>query len=405
MSLDYSHIDASKSFEPTEQYEVLRSQCPVHHVAEHDPPFYVVSRFDDVVNTLKQPDLWTNGTGPGVFYQESGVLGTTDEPDHQRHRHVLRDAFLPTSIARLEPRIAAIADHYLDQMLPLGEGDFVALYAAPLPADAISELFGVPEGEREGFREAADDIASALSGGDLALYEPAKKRLGDAIDRGIVVREALLDGAGAPAEESVIGTVLPDDVISRLAVARRNGTITPGEARHLGHQVLVAGHETTTSLLGMMLYRLIQRPELMQRLRDDPALIPIAIEEALRFDSPAQGLFRANSEECTVHGVTIPEGSKLQVLFASANRDPRKFDRPDEFDIDRPQKERMGHVAFGWGIHHCIGAPLARLETKVSFEKILRRMGDIELAGTPVRNDSFVLHGLTSLPLRWRQLA
>ena len=140
-------------------------------------------------------------------------------------------------------------------------------------------------------------------------------------------------------------------------------------------------------------------------LRDDPALIPIAIEEALRFDSPAQGLFRANSEECTVHGVTIPEGSKLQVLFASANRDPRKFDRPDEFDIDRPQKERMGHVAFGWGIHHCIGAPLARLETKVSFEKILRRMGDIELAGTPVRNDSFVLHGLTSLPLRWRQLA
>ena len=248
MSLDYSHIDASKSFEPTEQYEVLRSQCPVHHVAEHDPPFYVVSRFDDVVNTLKQPDLWTNGTGPGVFYQESGVLGTTDEPDHQRHRHVLRDAFLPTSIARLEPRIAAIADHYLDQMLPLGEGDFVALYAAPLPADAISELFGVPEGEREGFREAADDIASALSGGDLALYEPAKKRLGDAIDRGIVVREALLDGAGAPAEESVIGTVLPDDVLSRLAVARRTCTITPAHPPHTAPQVHAPDHDPTPDL-------------------------------------------------------------------------------------------------------------------------------------------------------------
>ena len=167
----------------------------------------------------------------------------------------------------------------------------------------------------------------------------------------------------------------------------------------------MAGHETTTSLLGMMLYRLIQRPELMQRLRDDPTLIPIAIEEALRFDSPAQGLFRTNAQECVVHGETIPEGSKLQLLFASANRDPRKFDHPDEFDIDRPQKQIMGHVAFGWGIHHCIGAPLARLETKVSFEKILRRMGDIELAGNPVRNDSFILHGLTSLPLRWTTLA
>ena len=405
MSLDYSHVAASKAFEPTEQYEVLRGQCPVHKVTDFDPAFYVVSRFDDVVATLKQPDLWVNGSGPGVFYQESGVLGTTDDPDHQRHRHVLRDAFLPTSIARLEPRIAELADHYLDAMLPLGEGDFVPLYAAPLPAVAIAELFGIPEEEREGFRQSADDIATALSTGNMALYEPAKQQLGDAIDRAMAVRDRLLDAAGAPAEASVIGEVLPDDVISRLAVARRNGTIDGGEARHLGHQVLVAGHETTTSLLGMMLYRLIQRPELMQRLRDDPTLIPIAIEEALRFDSPAQGLFRTNAQECVVHGETIPEGSKLQLLFASANRDPRKFDHPDDFDIDRPQKQIMGHVAFGWGIHHCIGAPLARLETKVSFEKILRRMGDIELAGNPVRNDSFILHGLTSLPLRWTTLA
>lgn len=151
-----------------------------------------------------------------------------------------------------------------------------------------------------------------------------------------------------------------------------------------------------------MLYRLIQRPELMQRLRVDPALIPIAIEEALRFEQPAQGLFHANSEECTVHGVTIPEGSKLQVLFASANHDPARFDRPDEFDINQPQKEApLGTWRSAGEMHHCIGAPLAAGDQGVPQE-ILRRMGDIELVGTPTRNDSFVLHGLASLPLRWR---
>jgi len=130
-------------------------------------------------------------------------------------------------------------------------------------------------------------------------------------------------------------------------------------------------------------------------------LIPGAIEEALRYDSPVNGLFRTNSATCAVHGVDIPEGSKLQILYASANRDPQQFTKADEFTIDRPRQEVGRHVAFGWGIHFCIGAPLARLEAKVSFERLLARTSLIELAGEPVRNESFVLHGLTSLPLRW----
>jgi cytochrome P450 len=171
--------------------------------------------------------------------------------------------------------------------------------------------------------------------------------------------------------------------------------------RHLGHQLLIAGHETTTSLLGMMLLRLLQHPDAMRRLRDDPSLIPAAIEEALRYDSPVNGLFRTNAESCDVHGVEIPPRSKLQILYASANRDPQQFPNPDEFIIDRPRSEVGRHVAFGWGIHFCIGAPLARLEAKVAFERLLARTTTIELAGEPVRNESFVLHGLTSLPLRW----
>ena len=389
MDQPYSHIENSMSFEPTVGYRQLREECPVHHVDDHDPPFFVVSRFADVVATLKQPALWNNRDGPGVFYQETGVLGTTDDPDHARHRAVLRRSFVPTNINTLEPTMTAFADELLDAMLPLGEGDFVPLFAAPLPAMAIGELLGVRPGDRAMFHDLTSAVASALTGGDLVAYARARDTLGDYIDELLAERELQPDAD------------LPDDVLTAMLHARQEGTLSGPEVRHLGHQLLIAGHETTTSLLGMMLLRLLQHPDAMRRLRDDPSLIPAGIEEALRYDSPVNGLFRTNAESCDVHGVEIPPRSKLQILYASANRDPQQFPNPDEFIIDRPRSEVGRHVAFGWGIHFCIGAPLARLEAKVAFERLLARTTTIELAGEPVRNESFVLHGLTSLPLRW----
>jgi cytochrome P450 len=193
----------------------------------------------------------------------------------------------------------------------------------------------------------------------------------------------------------------PDDALTRMLHAWRDGVLSMVEVRHLGAQLLIAGHETTTSLMGLMLYRLIERPEVFERLRADPSLLDAAIEEALRFDSPVQGLFRTNAEACPMHDSVIPERSKTQLLFAAANRDPARFTDADEFRIDRPGDELRRHLAFGWGVHHCIGAPLARMETRVTFERILSRMRDIELTGPAVRNESFVLHGLTHLPIRW----
>ena len=285
--------------------------------------------------------------------------------------------------------MTAFADELLDAMLPLGEGDFVPLFAAPLPAMAIGELLGVRPGDRAMFHDLTSAVASALTGGDLVAYARARDTLGDYIDELLAERELQPDAD------------LPDDVLTAMLHARQEGTLSGPEVRHLGHQLLIAGHETTTSLLGMMLLRLLQHPDAMRRLRDDPSLIPAAIEEALRYDSPVNGLFRTNAESCDVHGVEIPPRSKLQILYASANRDPQQFPNPDEFIIDRPRSEVGRHVAFGWGIHFCIGAPLARLEAKVAFERLLARTTTIELAGGPVRNESFVLHGLTSLPLRW----
>ncbi|HLM19439.1 MAG TPA: hypothetical protein VK549_16575, partial [Acidimicrobiia bacterium] len=143
MSTTYRHAEHSGDFEPTDAYATLRDRCPLHHEADHDPPFYVMSRFDDVVAALRQHDRWLNRDGPGVFHQNNGVLGTTDEPDHGRHRRVLRPAFVPTSIERLAPRVTDIADQLLDEFVDDGEADFVERFAIPFPALVIAELLGV----------------------------------------------------------------------------------------------------------------------------------------------------------------------------------------------------------------------------------------------------------------------
>ena len=346
--------------------------------------------------------LWGNGDGPGVFYQESGVLGSADNPDHARHRRVLQSAFLPTAIGRLEPRVAAVADELFDAVVPLGEGDFVELVASPFPAIVIGELLGVRPEDRDDFQRWS---LTAVSGADRRRpgeLRGSQDAIADCIEAQIDERARLLDAADLPSGADPLGSVLPADVSSILLLAERDGVLSREELRHLGYQLLVAGHETTTSLIGLLLFRLLERPDIMAQLRADPDLIPVAIEEALRFDSPVQGLFRTNAAECPVRGETIPVRSKLQVLYGSANRDPERFEAPDEFRLDREPNELRRHVAFGWGIHFCIGAPLARLETRLAFERILARMDDIELAGEPRRNDSFVLHGLTSLPIRWR---
>ena len=398
----YHHLDHANDLEPSVGHTWLRDHCPVHVEHGNQPPFYVVSRHDDALEILKQPDAWGNQDGPGVFFQKGGVLGSADNPDHDRQRRVLRPIFLPTVIARMETRVAAVVDSMMDAFVPSGSGDFVADYAFTMPALVIGELLGVDPEDRNNFRDWSTAVVNALGGGDLGAYQAATDNIVSYIFRQVDVRAALLGRTELGPDDDPVGNELPDDAISHMYVAHLRGELRRSEIGRLGHQLLVAGHETTTGLLGLMMYRFCKQPELLDQLRRDRSLLEVAVEEALRFDSPVQGLFRTNPESVEVSGVQVPANTKLQVLFASANRDPDRWDEPDSFRLDRNVHDLRQHLAFGWGRHYCIGAPLARLETKLTFDRIAARMFDIELTGEPALSESFILRGFTSLPIRWR---
>lgn len=239
---DVFHTEAARRFEPTEHYDVLRQQCPLHHVAEHDPPFYAVSRFDDVVEVLRRNDLWSNRHGPGVFHQDSGVLGSADDPDHARQRRVLRPALVPPVVARMEPFLRSATDELLETVDGGADTpvtfDFVAAIAEPLPALAIADLLGVDPGLHDDFRRWSNESVAALTGGDVAGYQAAKAAVEDCVAAGVAERRALI--GDAQPDESLVGDVLPDDVMSRLAVAQAAGTLDDRELRHPGDQQLIA---------------------------------------------------------------------------------------------------------------------------------------------------------------------
>lgn len=388
----YSHLAHANDVEPSIGHRTLRAGCPLHVEAAHEPPFFVVSRHADVLDVLTRPKEWRNGFGVGVNAQPGGVLGTTDDPDHRRQRRVLQDAFRPVAIDRLDDEIHAVGDDLWSAAFGEdGEGDFVRLFAFPFPAVVIAVLLGVPRDRRDDFGHWSDAIVNTLGGADPALAEAANRQIFGLVDELVAARIGLHEA----------GAELPDDVLSVMTLAELDGTLTHHEVRRLSQQMLVAGHETTASLISLMLYRLIEQPELVAQLRRDPSLIPSAVEEFLRFDSPVQGLFRVNPEPGAVCGEQLPADSRVMALFASANRDDAVWDGADELRLDRFVAGAKSHLAFGWGVHHCIGASLARREGRLALQWMIDRFDTVERVGEVAVNEPFILRGLTTLPIRW----
>jgi cytochrome P450 len=390
MTPHYSHLEHANDLEPSEGHRILRETCPIHK-EDHDPPFRVVSRYDDVLSVLKSSQVWGNREGPGIYHQPGGVLGSADNPNHKRQRSALRAGFTPSVIARMQPRVEEICDTWWKAFNQDGEGDFVELFAFPYPAVVIAELLGVPDDRRDDFRRWSNDTVAGLGGGDTELLNIASAGIYETIGDGATERMELADA----------GKDLPDDLLSIMVTAYRNGDIGWSEILQLGHQLLVAGHETTASLISLMLYRLIQQPELADQLRDRPDLLEAAVEEFARFDSPVQGLFRTSQDDDELLGEPVDAHTKVQVLFASANRDPDAFAEPDTIDFEREGLTTRQHVAFGWGVHYCIGAPLARREALVALDRIVNHFKTVELLAEPEVNAPFILRGFSSMPIRW----
>jgi cytochrome P450 len=314
------------------------------------------------------------------------MMLTMDPPDHTRLRRIVARDFTPSAVSAWRPLVERLAVEAVDEMLEEGTTDAVRAVASPLPILVIAQILGVPPEDYPQFRDWSDKIVESL-----AVIDPADVERANRTVEGIL---SLQQYMAALVEERRRAPT--NDLLSRLVQPREEGALDASEVFWFSLLLLVAGNETTTNLLGNLLHTLASTPTLWDELRRDAALVPRAIEESLRHDSPIQGFFRTALTDYPVHGVEIPAGDRVLLLFGAANRDPRHYTEPDTFRMDRGATD---HMAFGSGIHLCLGAHLARLEATAVLGELVRRVRGLESAGEPVRGTNPILRGMAKLPL------
>ncbi|WP_437950030.1 cytochrome P450 [Sorangium sp. So ce296] len=385
---------------PHPHYAELREGAPVCQVEPNG--FWAVSRYDDVVYVLKHPELFSSRTSEvrrslldERLLREPLLIGDTsllrsDPPDHTQMRKLISGAFTPRAIARIEARVRDIATEHIDRILAQDTFDMMEDLAVPLPVTVIAEMLGVDPSLRADFKRWSDDTINVPAGSQPLSDEEVERILRSRREMRAYFHEMIADRKRRPRED-LISDIVRGEV--------EHGVLTEDDVLDMVVLLLVAGNETTTNLIGNGTLTLLEHPDALRRLREEPALIPGFIEEVLRYEGPVRLLTRRATQDVTLSGVTIPEGATVLPLVAAANRDPAQFPDPDRFDITREQR---GHVAFGFGIHFCVGAPLSRVEGRIAFEEILRRLPPFSREpGPPSWNRSFGLRGLRRLPLRF----
>lgn len=371
-SPNYDPVAPQTLADPATAYAELRAQCPVHFHDGLDNPMYTFARRDDVQWVLTDQDTWSNRFGPGVSYGDDNIgdLQRYDPPEHQRRRRFLRDRFLPRAVEASAPAVRRLADSLIDGFAPSGAAEIHDDYAMPLPVRGFTDLMGIDDADAGDFKRWADELTIGMTFPDRA--RSARRSMSEWTREQVRRRR----------EEGPVGGAVSEGLLDHLACDRLDdGSQLPDtEVAGMVGQLLVAGHETTTSLITNALWRLLEVPSRWQRLVADPSLVPNVIEESLRFDPPVLGLCKTNNVPVDRHGVEIPEDAKVMILYASANRDSTQFDRADDFVIDRSLVEAKRHFSFGWGAHFCLGAHLARLTGRVALEALIERLPDLELA-------------------------
>lgn len=386
---------------PFPVYDAMRAESPVYRDAVTG--FLVVTRYEDVKQIAADPQTFSNKTGllgqraslakeeVSKLYQEHGfppidTLVTNDPPDHRRYRSLVDKVFSARRVKDAEPAIQAAIDELIDGF-PTESFDFGERFATALPVRIIAEQLGVPRERSVDFKRWSDALINSANQG--LSYEQE-------IDcaKGIVEMQAFFRDEVAKARANPSGSLL-----SALANTENDfgEEMSVAEVVSLLQQVLVAGNETTTNATASGLYRLTQDPQLQARLRTAPDLIPTFVEEVLRLDSPLQGLFRRATRDTDIGGIPVPEGAILNIRWGAANRDPSQWEHATELDLDR---SRIPHVAFGYGIHFCIGNQLARSEMRLAFQRLLAGSSSITLADGPeavTRLPHFIAYGVRRL--------
>ncbi len=385
--------------DPYPVYRQLRETDPVHW--EESLKAWVLTRYTDVAHVLNAPNFSSNRVSVArqrfpqkelepLFDTLGQLMLQRDEPEHKQLRALVHDAFVRTAVDQWEHVVQERVDTLLDATTQKGRFDFIWEFAVPLPLLIIAEIVGIPQEDRNIVKSWCDDFSVVAANfyaniSETQLFQGLKSTLefreyltGKVEDlRRSPRRDLLTSLVQAEVDGQRIGL---DDLLANALL------------------LLNAGNETTTNLLGNGLAGLLKHPDQLQRLRENPSLIPNAIEEFLRYDSPVQFLGRVALDDATIGDKTIRKGDLVLVLLGAANRDPEKFPDPDRLDVTRPT---IHHVAFGHGKHFCVGAQLARLEARVAFRSLLSRWNVIELESSNLsRRDNFNLRCYRELPLK-----
>ena len=376
--------------DPFPLYARLRATSPLLHEPQAD--MWVLLDYDSVKRALHDHESFSSIVATPTVRTPDWLL-FSDPPRHTKLRNIILRAFTPRSIASLEPRVRQLSGELLAPAVGRGALDVVTEYASLLPTMVIAEMIGIPVEDRERFLRWGDVImklSHTLRGGEASAR---------AMEENVAVRqemraylEAILEARRRAPE---------DDLLTRLLEAEVDGErLDLEELLGFFQLLLAAGTETTTHLIDNALLCLLEHPDQRARLEADLALLPSAIEEVLRFRSPAQAMFRSTRRDVELHGQVIPAGRLVLTLIGSANRDARHFHEPERFDITRAPNP---HLAFGHGIHFCLGAALSRLEARVALTDLLTKLRNFRLASdTPWRpREGLHVHGPTHLPLRF----
>jgi cytochrome P450 len=397
VALQYNPFVPETHANPYPLYRQLREQDPVHRSEILDG--WVLTRYEDVVATLKHPRMSAdrrrarNRLAQQISeqMQQQGPLGaaqtmlTADAPAHTRLRGLVSKAFTMRAVDAMRPRIQQIVDEILDAAQAKGSMDIIWDLGYPLPVIVIAELLGVPPERRDDFKRWSDDIVATL-GGPIVAPEVAERGMKSAIEMAEFFHVVIEERRREP----------KDDLLSALIAAEERGEVL-SEEELLATCILLlaAGNETTTNLIGNGMLALLRNPEQLALLQSNLSLVEPAVEELLRYDGPVQGTARVALEDVEIGGQSIEEGQLVLTLLGAANHDPALFTDPDELDITRQDNR---HVAFGYGIHFCLGAPLARMEGQIAFRSLLERFRNLRLADDDVEwGGSFILRGLKKL--------